>query len=134
MAVKFRLDVCCFQLFRRVPIYSFDSGADALEAAITAVSKYGGASAGYRTLLDALIPALPALKEVNITFFHDTSLTFFSCIPYSLRNFMHWDQRLNAGDDPVDAFVISAEAASAGAESTKHMQAQVLSLYLLLMR
>ncbi|XP_060171240.1 putative 3,4-dihydroxy-2-butanone kinase isoform X2 [Lycium barbarum] len=68
--------------------------ADALEAAIAAVSKYGGASAGYRTLLDALIPALSALKE-----------------------------RLNAGDDPVDAFVISAEAASAGAESTKHMQA-----------
>nr|O04059.1 RecName: Full=Putative 3,4-dihydroxy-2-butanone kinase [Solanum lycopersicum]CAA72805.1 putative 3,4-dihydroxy-2-butanone kinase [Solanum lycopersicum] len=69
--------------------------ADALEAAIAAVSKYGGASAGYRTLLDALIPALSALKE-----------------------------RLNAGDDPADAFIISAEAASAGAESTKHMQAQ----------
>ncbi|WMV35526.1 hypothetical protein MTR67_028911 [Solanum verrucosum] len=69
--------------------------ADSLEAAIAAVSKYGGASAGYRTLLDALIPALSALKE-----------------------------RLNAGDDPVDAFIISAEAASAGAESTKHMQAQ----------
>lgn len=69
--------------------------ADALEAAIAAVSKYGGASAGYRTLLDALIPALSALKE-----------------------------RLNAGDDPVDAFIISAEAASAGAESTMHMQAQ----------
>lgn len=41
---------------------------------------------------------------------------------------MHWDQRLNAGDDPVDAFIISADAASAGAESTKHMQAQVSSL------
>ncbi|XP_062100111.1 putative 3,4-dihydroxy-2-butanone kinase [Humulus lupulus] len=31
--------------------------AEALEAAIVADSKYGGASAGYRTLLDALIPA-----------------------------------------------------------------------------
>lgn len=69
--------------------------ADALEAAIAAVSKYGGARAGYRTLLDALIPALSALKE-----------------------------RLSAGDNPVDAFVISAEAAVAGAESTKNMQAQ----------
>jgi len=67
-------------------------------------------------------------------FFHDTSFAFFSYIPYSSRNFMHWDQRLNAGDDPVDAFIISAEAASAGAESTKHMQAQVSSLYFLLMR
>lgn len=80
MAVKFRLDVCCFQLFLCVPIYSFDSGADALEAAIAAVSKYGGASAGYRTLLDALIPALSALKEVNIMLFHDTSFAIFSYI------------------------------------------------------
>lgn len=69
--------------------------ADALEAAIAAVSKYGGASAGYRTLLDALIPASAVLKE-----------------------------RLSAGDDPVNAFVLSSEAALAGAESTKHMQAQ----------
>lgn len=60
-------------------------------------------------------------------------LQFFPADLYSLRNFMYWDQRLNAGDDPVDAFIISAEAASAGAESTKHMQAQVSSLYLLLM-
>lgn len=67
-------------------------------------------------------------------FFHDTSFAVFSYIPYSSRNFMHWDQRLNAEDDPVDAFIISAEAASAGAESTKHMQAQVSSLYFLLMR
>lgn len=69
--------------------------ADALEAAIAAVSKYGGASAGYRTLLDALIPASSVLKE-----------------------------RLSAGDAPVDAFVLSSQAALAGAESTKHMQAQ----------
>ncbi|KAE9467052.1 hypothetical protein C3L33_01041, partial [Rhododendron williamsianum] len=69
--------------------------AAALEAAIAAVSKYGGASAGYRTLLDALIPASSVLNE-----------------------------RLSVGDDPVDAFVLSSEAALAGAESTKHMQAQ----------
>lgn len=47
---------------------SFDnyshSGSEALEAAIAAVSKYGGASAGHRTMLDALIPALTVLKEV----------------------------------------------------------------------
>lgn len=41
-------------------------GAAALEAAIAAVSKYGGASAGYRTLLDALIPASSVLKEVTV--------------------------------------------------------------------
>ncbi|KAK0588119.1 hypothetical protein LWI29_034656 [Acer saccharum] len=69
--------------------------AEALEASIAAVSKYGGASAGYRTMLDALIPASAALQE-----------------------------RLSAGDDPSTAFVVSAEAAIAGAESTKHMQAQ----------
>lgn len=44
--------------------HSLDSGAEALEAAIAAVSKYGGASAGYRTLLDALIPASTVLQEV----------------------------------------------------------------------
>ncbi|XP_074304700.1 putative 3,4-dihydroxy-2-butanone kinase [Silene latifolia] len=68
--------------------------ASALEAAIAAVSKYGGAQAGYRTLLDALIPASEVLRE-----------------------------RLNAEDDPLDAFVKSSEAALSGAESTKHMQA-----------
>lgn len=40
------------------------AGAEALEAAISAVSKYGGASAGYRTMLDALIPACKVLNEV----------------------------------------------------------------------
>lgn len=68
---------------------------DALEASIAAVSKYGGASAGYRTMLDALIPASTVLK-----------------------------QRLKAGDDPVTAFIASSEAASVGAESTKQMQAK----------
>ncbi|KAF7047561.1 hypothetical protein CFC21_056473 [Triticum aestivum] len=70
--------------------------ADALEASIAAVSKYGGASAGYRTMLDALIPASTVLK-----------------------------QSLKAGDDPVTAFIASAEAAAAGAESTKQMQAKL---------
>lgn len=69
--------------------------ASALQAAIAAVSKYGGASAGFRTLLDALIPASKVLEE-----------------------------RLNAGDDPVNAFVLSSEAALSGAQSTKHMHAQ----------
>lgn len=34
-------------------------------------------------------------------------------------------QRLNAGDDPTTAFLLSSEAAVAGAESTINMQAQV---------
>ncbi|XP_004981963.1 putative 3,4-dihydroxy-2-butanone kinase [Setaria italica] len=69
--------------------------ADALEASVAAVSKYGGASTGYRTMLDALIPAATVLK-----------------------------QRLKAGEDPVTAFIASSEAASVGAESTKQMQAK----------
>ncbi|RLN16372.1 putative 3,4-dihydroxy-2-butanone kinase [Panicum miliaceum] len=69
--------------------------ADALEASVAAVSKYGGASVGYRTLLDALIPASTVMK-----------------------------QRLKAGEDPVTAFIASSEAASAGAESTKQMLAK----------
>ncbi|KAJ6760125.1 TRIOKINASE/FMN CYCLASE [Salix purpurea] len=69
--------------------------AEALEVSIAAVSKYGGAGAGFRTLLDALIPASAVLQE-----------------------------RLNAGDDPCTAFLLSSEAAVAGAESTRHMQAQ----------
>jgi dihydroxyacetone kinase len=69
--------------------------ADAFEAAVAAISKYGGASAGYRTLLDALIPATSVLKE-----------------------------KLAAGDDAVEAFVLSSQAALDGAESTKEMQAQ----------
>ena len=44
----------------------FLSGAEALEASIAAISKYGGATAGYRTLLDALIPASEVLRKVKI--------------------------------------------------------------------
>ncbi|XP_051113541.1 putative 3,4-dihydroxy-2-butanone kinase [Andrographis paniculata] len=69
--------------------------AGALESSIDAVSKYGGAKAGYRTLLDALIPAATVLKE-----------------------------KLTAGEDPAEAFIISADAAVTGAESTKNMPAQ----------
>ncbi|RDY14538.1 putative 3,4-dihydroxy-2-butanone kinase [Mucuna pruriens] len=72
-----------------------DSGAEALAASIAAVSKYGGASAGYRTLLDALIPASSVLEE-----------------------------KLNSGDDPCTAFILSSEAALTGAQSTVDMQAQ----------
>ncbi|GAV58959.1 Dak1 domain-containing protein/Dak2 domain-containing protein [Cephalotus follicularis] len=68
---------------------------EALDAAVASISKYGGASAGYRTMLDALIPASTVLQE-----------------------------RLNAGIDPCTAFLLSSEAALTGAESTRHMQAQ----------
>ncbi|XP_039144765.1 putative 3,4-dihydroxy-2-butanone kinase isoform X1 [Dioscorea cayenensis subsp. rotundata] len=67
----------------------------ALEASIAAVSKYGRAERGYRTMLDALIPASIVLKE-----------------------------NLDKGNDPVAAFVLSSEAAVNGAESTKEMQPQ----------
>ncbi|XP_078440913.1 putative 3,4-dihydroxy-2-butanone kinase [Wolffia australiana] len=69
--------------------------ASALEAAIAAVSKYGGASAGFRTMLDALIPAAADLKE-----------------------------KLEGGYDPLDAFISSSEAAVRGAGSTKNMVPQ----------
>lgn len=35
------------------------------------------------------------------------------------------EQKLSSGEDPISAFVLSAEAATAGAESTIQMQAQV---------
>eukprot|EP01018_Ginkgo_biloba_P023684 Gb_32837 [translate_table: standard] len=76
-----------------------------LDAALAAVSKYGGAVAGYRTMLDALLPASVTLQEVT-----------WVVIPVL--------QRLAAGDDPVTAFILSSEAAVAGAESTKNMQVQ----------
>ncbi|KAM0014072.1 putative phosphotransferase with an alcohol group as acceptor, FAD-AMP lyase (cyclizing) [Helianthus debilis subsp. tardiflorus] len=69
--------------------------ADAFEGAISAIMLYGGAAAGYRTMLDALIPASTLLK-----------------------------QRLTIGDDPLNAFLTSSNAAIEGAESTKHMEAQ----------
>lgn len=39
------------------------------------------------------------------------------------------EQRLDAGDDPVNAFVLSSEAALSGAEATKHMQPQVILIW-----
>ncbi|RDX89213.1 putative 3,4-dihydroxy-2-butanone kinase, partial [Mucuna pruriens] len=91
LLIKQQFIVLLFYLVLRIIF----AGAEALASSIAAVSKYGGASAGYRTLLDALIPALSVLQE-----------------------------RLNSGDDPSIAFVLSSEAALAGAESTKDMQAQ----------
>ncbi|XP_057446784.1 putative 3,4-dihydroxy-2-butanone kinase isoform X1 [Lotus japonicus] len=69
--------------------------AEALAAAIAAVKKYGKAEAGYRTLLDALIPALSTLEK-----------------------------ELDSGSDPSTAFIISSAAALDGAQSTKHMIAK----------
>ena len=46
------------------------SGSKALKSSIASVSKYGGATAGYRTMLDALIPASQVLEEVTKCFFH----------------------------------------------------------------
>ncbi|KAG0620336.1 hypothetical protein M758_4G208500 [Ceratodon purpureus] len=65
------------------------------QAAVDAVGKYGGASAGHRTLLDALIPASTTLQE-----------------------------KLAAGEDPFKAFHGAADAAKAGALATKSMLAQ----------
>lgn len=67
----------------------------AFEAAVAAVGKYGGASAGHRTLLDALLPASTTLQE-----------------------------KLAAGEDPLKAFNAAADAAVAGAAATKSMLAQ----------
>jgi hypothetical protein len=50
--------------------------------------------------------------------FADQIFEFLICINF---------QRLDAGDDPVAAFVLSSEAAMAGAELTKNMQARVIS-------
>lgn len=109
------------------PYEYFDSGIEALAASIAAVSKYGGASAGYRTLLDALIPALLVLQEVLTIAVHFLSLSvrlYFTVTYYALDM-----QKLNSCDDPSTAFLLSSEAALAGAESTKNMQAQVTTYY-----
>ncbi|MCO5589302.1 hypothetical protein L7F22_043268 [Adiantum nelumboides] len=76
-------------------IVSAKNWADALDAAVSAVSKYGGASTGFRTMLDALIPAAACLHE-----------------------------KLNLGEDAERAFLSAAKAAYEGAESTVRMQAQ----------
>ncbi|XP_050916071.1 putative 3,4-dihydroxy-2-butanone kinase [Lathyrus oleraceus] len=70
-------------------------GVKALASAMDVVSKYGGAKVGYRTFLDALIPALSSLEK-----------------------------RLSSGDDPATAFLTSSQAALDGAESTKKMRAK----------
>ncbi|CAI7848841.1 unnamed protein product [Closterium sp. NIES-53] len=68
--------------------------AAALEAAVAAVSLYGGAQAGYRTMLDALLPASATLTS-----------------------------SIHAGEPAGAALAAAAQAAAAGAESTKSMPA-----------
>ncbi|XP_074563724.1 putative 3,4-dihydroxy-2-butanone kinase [Curcuma longa] len=90
-------DIFCkaaYASLKQNQVISSRQWATALEASVAAVSKYGGAVAGYRTMLDALIPASEVLRE-----------------------------RLDAGDDPLTALLLSSEAAVTGAESTKNMRA-----------
>lgn len=72
-------------------------------------------------MLDALIPASVVLQEVFVRYC--CVLSF--CLVHTLVLIYLLTQRLNVGDDPSVAFVFSSEAALAGAESTKCMQAQV---------
>lgn len=64
---------------------SIDSGAEALESSIAAVSKYGGATAGHRTMLDALIPAAAVLVEVCS---YNTIMTILCCILFICYHFL----------------------------------------------
>jgi DAK2 domain len=57
----------------------FVTGANALAASIDAVSKYGGARAGYRTMLDSLVPASNTLNEVT-SHVEEIYLCNFYCI------------------------------------------------------
>lgn len=114
--------------FLRIHCAILVSGANALAASIDAISKYGGARAGYRTMLDALIPASNTLNEVicNLEGIYLCNFLLYVKLKYTkiLHFFLH-EQRLDAGDNPVTAFVTSAEAAMIGAESTKNLRAQV---------
>ncbi|CAI5529456.1 unnamed protein product [Closterium sp. Naga37s-1] len=77
-----------------LPILPISPGAAAFEAAVAAVSLYGGAQAGYRTMLDALLPAAATLSR-----------------------------SVKAGESAAAALAAAAQAAAAGAESTKSMPA-----------
>lgn len=74
-------------------------------------------------MLDALIPALTVLKEVRKTLLHPS----FLYTNISNAFFFH-GQKLDAGDDPLTAFLVSSEAAMKGAESTRDMHAQVIQV------
>jgi len=66
-----------------------------------------------------------------------TTVLYFLCwcgVFFWYQSSYFHEQRLNAGDDPCTAFLLSSEAAVAGAESTKHMQAQVTFLFLFFSR
>ncbi|KAF8674378.1 hypothetical protein HU200_048209 [Digitaria exilis] len=95
--------------------------ANALQASIDAISRYGGARVGYRTMLDALIPASEILREVGS---YCTAILFCWQVSAFTQEVFLIGQRLEAGDNPLDAFLISSEAAITGAECTRHMQAQ----------
>ncbi|CAI9295470.1 unnamed protein product [Lactuca saligna] len=66
-------DIFCKAAYARLKLNSQSDAAitplqwaDAFEGAISAVMLYGGAAAGYRTMLDALIPASTLLKQVRL--------------------------------------------------------------------
>jgi triose/dihydroxyacetone kinase / FAD-AMP lyase (cyclizing) len=66
---------------------------------------YGGADAGMRTMLDALIPFSTALSEATSTSSGDSSSSSGSTVS-------------------TQQFAAAVQAARAGAEATRHMEAQ----------
>lgn len=95
-----------YDIFCRAAVAKMNEGASgggctphqwgtAFEAAVSAVTRYGGATEGFRTMQDALLPAVKTLQ-----------------------------QRLQEGRSPRSAFLDAAKAARDGAEATKGMQAQ----------
>ncbi|PKU71853.1 Putative 3,4-dihydroxy-2-butanone kinase [Dendrobium catenatum] len=64
-----RYEILCkaaYASLKGSPVITSKEWANALEAGIAAVSRYGGAGSGYRTMLDALIPVPSVLKEASV--------------------------------------------------------------------
>lgn len=73
-----------------------------------------------------LLPRFFRRLETSINCFVNETVSFLFHVDTNLSR----KQRLTAGDDPFTAFLVSSEAALAGAEATKDMQAQVNFLLL----
>ncbi|KAK8656112.1 hypothetical protein V6N13_108671 [Hibiscus sabdariffa] len=106
--------------------------AKALEAAIVAVNKYGGASAGDHTLLDVLILGILFCKK-RLTAGDDSSTTFALSYEVALAGAVSETSPMASSDSRIIGYKGHVTYLSqlqihpwAGAESTKDMQAQVL--------
>lgn len=108
---------------RSILALSFDRSATLAQEGTDAIIFYGGAGKGFRTMLDALIPAAEAL-EVCLLLKHRTGDDVVALVLTGVCTAPTPCKQAGSAASASEALAAAATAAKAGAEATKGMTAR----------